>query len=349
MTRRPSALAAAVALVVLSAGGYTPPCFAAGGQSSPPSSGANSAADHFRHGVALYKDGDYQGALVEFRRAQELSPNYRVLYDIGQSLYQLQRYAEALPVFEAYLAGGGDSIPPARRAAVEADLRALRGRVGRAEITVNLDGAEIRIDDQTVGTSPLAQPVLVSVGHRKVTVAKRGRVPLERFVDIAAGDRAKLTFEFPEEAALQPNAAVPNPPQPVEHPTAAPPPESQTASNTPPAEPAPSSPSLKWVPWATTGVLAAGAAVTGILTLTSKSSLTDDLNAYPASQSAIDRDRSHAKDFAIASDVLLGATAASFIVAMYVTLHKSAPARGETGTLWRLQIGYGDLRVRGDF
>jgi len=58
--------------------------------------GTEPAAEHFRHGVALYKDGDYAGALVEFRRAQDISPNYRVLYDIGQSLYQLQRYAEAL-------------------------------------------------------------------------------------------------------------------------------------------------------------------------------------------------------------------------------------------------------------
>src|SRR4051794_27320489 len=106
------------------------------------------AEAHFREGVLLFKDNDYAGALVELKRAQAIAPNYRALYNIGQTHYQLQHYAEAISAFEAYLAQGGSQIPAARRASLEADLQLLRARVAKIEITVNVDGAEVRVDDE---------------------------------------------------------------------------------------------------------------------------------------------------------------------------------------------------------
>ncbi len=324
-------------------------------------SGGESAASHFRHGVSLYKDADYAGALVEFRRAQELSPNFRVLYDIGQSLYQLQRYAEALKAFEEYLAQGGAQVSQVRRTAVEADLRALRSRVGYVEIGANVEGAEVRVDDQLVGTTPLATPVLVSVGHRKISVAKSDRMPQEKFVDIAVGDRARVVFDLPAPAV----AAAPQPPRET-----SPPPPKETASTStppPPASPPPEPPpthSLAWIPWTTTVVLAGGTALTGALTLTSKTSLTNDLGTYPGNAAVIEQDRNRAKSFAFASDILLGATAISFGVALYVSLRshpaKSAGAAGasrvgargapenEHGSM-KLRFGFDGVRLQGDF
>ena len=112
-------------LVVASLLGSARPSLAIG---TDPSAPVDDAASHFRHGVSLYKDADYEGALVEFRRAQDVSPNFRVLYNIGQCLYQLQRYAEALHAFEDYLTqGGGGGGSDLRRAA-----RRRGGRSARA-------------------------------------------------------------------------------------------------------------------------------------------------------------------------------------------------------------------------
>ena len=91
------------------------------------------AARHFERGVALYGEADYRGALVEFKRTAALIPNPAVLYNIGETEYQLQEYASALTTFERYLkeAGPGDS----HRAEVEGNVQALRVRVGHVIIT----------------------------------------------------------------------------------------------------------------------------------------------------------------------------------------------------------------------
>jgi hypothetical protein len=342
--RRDRTVVPALVLVLASfvGAGVGRPSLALAGE---PSGGAESAASHFRHGVALYKDADYAGALVEFRRAQELSPNYRVLYDIGQSLYQLQRYADALKAFEDYLAQGGGGISQVRKAAVEADLRALRARVGYIEVSANVEGADVRVDDQLVGTTPLSGPVLVSVGHRKITVAKADRVPLERFVDIAVGDRIKLAFELPSPAAPAP------PPPPREASSSTPPPVKEPSSSLPisaePPPPPPPTHSLAWIPWSTTFVLAAGTAVTGALTLTSKSTLSTDLGTFPGDANAIEQDRNRAKTFALASDILLGATVVSFGVALYVSL-RSHPAKTGAGSM-KVRLAFDGVRLQGDF
>jgi len=54
------------------------------------------AGKHFQRGVTLYNETDYRAALVEFRRAYDLAPNAAVLYNIGETEYQLRDYASAL-------------------------------------------------------------------------------------------------------------------------------------------------------------------------------------------------------------------------------------------------------------
>jgi len=341
MTFRRRDRAVVFALVTASLLGGGRPSLALAADPAAPPSAASEAADRFRHGVTLYKELDYAGALAEFRRAQELSPNYRVLYNVGQALYELQRYAEALRTFEAYLTQGGSQLSPARREAVEADLRALRGRVGYLSIAVDVDGAEVRVDDEMVGASPLAAPVLVSTGHRKISVTKGDRTPVEQFADVAAGDQVKVTIALPSIAAAAP--------APKEAPSAS---GEPTPAGAPPPAPAPPpgrSDSLAWIPWTATGVLAAGTAVTGVLTLTSKSSLSTDLATFPGNPSAIDADRSHAKTFSVASDVLLAATAVSLGAALYVTFrsHDSAAATGAVDV--KVRLGLDGLRLEGAF
>src|SRR3954470_7819868 len=42
------------------------------------------ATTRFERGLALYDDGDFDAALVEFNRAYSLSPTYKILYNIGK-------------------------------------------------------------------------------------------------------------------------------------------------------------------------------------------------------------------------------------------------------------------------
>jgi tetratricopeptide (TPR) repeat protein len=146
--------------------------------------------------VTLYGEADYRAALVEFRKAYDISPNATVLYNIGQTYYQLQNYAAALTTLERYLSEAGSSA--SHRSEVEQTLDILQSRVGKISVTANLSPCEISIDDEHIARTPLREPVLVSIGRRKVTAACEGRAAESKFVDIAAGDTAPVQFSFAE-------------------------------------------------------------------------------------------------------------------------------------------------------
>ncbi|MEO9232505.1 MAG: PEGA domain-containing protein [Polyangiaceae bacterium] len=156
------------------------------------------AEKHFENGVTLYGEHDFKAALVEFEKAYQIAPNPSVLYNIGQTDYELQNYAGALDSFNRYLAEGKPN--KARRAEVQSTLDALRARVGSLDIGSNLDDASVSIDDAEVGKTPLPKLITVSIGQRKITVNHDGYAPLNRVVDVASGDSLKIEMDFAKPA-----------------------------------------------------------------------------------------------------------------------------------------------------
>src|SRR5262245_54716328 len=75
---------------------------------------------HFDRGVDYYRDGNINAALIEFKRAYEAAPNYRVLFNLGQVANALNDYVEAQRYFQRYLQDGGAEIDAERRAEVNA-------------------------------------------------------------------------------------------------------------------------------------------------------------------------------------------------------------------------------------
>ena len=126
------------------------------------------AGERFDRGVAYYDQGDYGAALAEFLRAYELTDYWGMLYNLGQVSQALERKADALTYFEGYLAGGGGEIAAERRAEVEGQLVRLRSQLAQLRVTVDADGAEIRVDDEVVGTAPLAEALYLEPGPHVV-------------------------------------------------------------------------------------------------------------------------------------------------------------------------------------
>src|SRR5262245_57032431 len=64
-----------------------------------PAQGSKQAQDeaklHYDRGIQLYNEGAYELALIEFQRAYQLFPNYKILFNIGQVSAQLGNYAGA--------------------------------------------------------------------------------------------------------------------------------------------------------------------------------------------------------------------------------------------------------------
>ena len=308
---RPLALCAALALALpsLVARAEGPPLAVA------PAQAQEEAASRFKKGLDLFKEGDYQAALIELRRANELAPNYNVLYNIGQVYFQLQDYPNALRSLESYLQEGGKGIDTKRRVEVEKDIEKLRSRVANIEIAVNVPDAEVTIDEISAGKTPLPKSVLVGAGRHRIVVSKPDFGTVTRVVEIASAELQKVPIELLETkpvAAAPPPAAAPRPAPAI----------------TPPAPPPrrPPSRTLPTIGWAVTGGLTAGAVVTGILALGASSSLKTERTSGTATRDDLEGAKSKTQTLALVTDILAGCAVVTGGLSLYLTLAPAAPS-----------------------
>lgn len=158
------------------------------------------ASRHFGRAVELFQEGAYRAALIEFQRAYETLPDYRLHYNIGQTKLQLQDYVGAQQSYQRYLADGGDAVPDNRRREVTQQLELMRERIARLSITANEDSARIFIDDHLVGVTPMSEPVSVNVGRHRVVAKGKDGAEAVQVIDVAGGDlmQLRLPLEAPE-------------------------------------------------------------------------------------------------------------------------------------------------------
>jgi hypothetical protein len=289
------------------------------------------AQSHFKRGVDLYEEGDLPAALVEFRRAYDLIPNYRVLYNLGRVASAMHDYASALRHYRQYLTEGGAQLSGPRRVEVEGELQKLIGRVGQLRVIVDVAGAEITVDDVSVGVSPLPTAVAVNAGKRKVVAVAPHLPPVARLVDVAGEESVTVTMAIPMPRPIPlPEVAAPVAPPP--RPVAAPGPPREMAHR------------RTWpivLTWTTTGLLAAGTATAGLLALRDSRDLRDLRESYPISYDELAAAQKKTRRSALLADGLLAGTALFAALSLYVTL--SGP--GETA----VSVGPASLGLSGRF
>lgn len=170
------------------------------------------AGERFDRGVAFFDEGDFGAALAEFQRAYELTGHWGVLYNLGQVSLGLNRNVDAVRYYEQYLAGGGVEIDAARRAEVEATLEDLRSRLATVTVTVDVDGAEILLDDEIVGLSPLAESIYVSAGPHVVVARHPEHGSERRSLSLASQTAQTVAFELVQPVIEPPVGPVAPPP-----------------------------------------------------------------------------------------------------------------------------------------
>lgn len=170
----------------------------------PPANGSPEAAAQiaFREGVELFKNARYEEAVAAFRRANEIRPSWKILYNIGQCEAALKRYGRALEAFETYLAEGGDDVPTERVDYVIEEVRRLKEMVGSIDFGVPA-GLSVVVDGEVRGRTPLGGPVRVTAGvpHAVRLLADFEEVSA-RTVTVGSGQQ--VTIELGEGKAAQP-------------------------------------------------------------------------------------------------------------------------------------------------
>jgi hypothetical protein len=311
-----------------------PPAAAAGAALATPSPEAVAEARRrFDRGIELYADGDFSLALIEFNRAYQLVSNYRVLYNMGQVNLQLGRYADARRSLEAYLKQGGSEIPEDRATSVQRDLAMLEQRTAFLTVTTNVPGAEILVDDLTVGTTPLTEPLLVDAGVHRVSARRQGYMPRGEQVTLAGADESTLALTLDLVPQGSKTIVVRERDSAMDERTI-------------------------WIiaGWSATGVLAASAVITGFMGRGKANDL-KDLRATETNRDDLDGARSSAKTMLLASDILTASAVVVGGLSLWATLtppSKEAdkptprPTKG-AGVDLGLQLGVTEIRLTGSF
>lgn len=207
------ALASMIMLTVSDASAQPPPGPAASPEAAPtgnsqaPTPQMEEARQRYTRGLALFSEGNYEAARVEFERAYQLAPSYRILYNIGLAYEQLGDYVQAQASLKRFLELGGEDVTAERRAEVQKELAQIAPRVASAKLILNVEGSEIMVDDICATdkatalvncgeTGGLSREVLLNPGRRRITVKKKGYLPETQVVTVAGSDHVDLHLEL---------------------------------------------------------------------------------------------------------------------------------------------------------
>jgi hypothetical protein len=251
------------------------------------------AKKHYGEGDKKYKAGDFAGALVEFKAANDIKSTPQAERYIGLAEDNLGHYAAATEWYDKFLAHvpeklatEGDEIKKR-----DAEIKALPGKV---HIESTPPGANVTVDDKAQ-TSPAPLDIELPPGPHAIKMTAPGRVSAEKQVDVgyASAQSVSLTLD----------AAAPAPPL-------VPPPPVAAGLPPPPAPPPPPEARSK-VPAYITGALAIAAAgvgtVFGVIALGDKS----DFDKTPTTQIADNGDtHSLIADMSFGVAITFGVTSA---------------------------------------
>jgi len=284
------------------------------------------AGERYARGLALYGDGEFLLALVEFERAYQLSNNYKVLYNIGQVRIQLGRYAKAKEALEDYLKAGGTNLSAERLQAVNKDLATLAERTASLNVLTSEVGADISLDGKVIGTSPLSAPLIVDAGEHNLVLHKSGFYDSAQSVTLAGHDQLELKVEL----------------KPIPMATQAKSGDTRTTQ----AAPNKASHTAIYASWGATGALAVTAGVVGYLGVSKANDLEALRGKYGVTREELDKAQRSARTLLTISDITAGLAIATGGVALYLTLtrpsEKPAPSVA-------LGIAPNGLRLRGSF
>lgn len=280
---------------------------------------------HFELGVDLYKAGDHAGAMAEFLKAREASPHYAPLYNIAMCHLELQDYKDAMETFELYLEEGGTEISQDRVQEVQDRLKEIKSILCQVTLDVDVEGAEILVDGQKLGTTPLEGILFLDAGEHILRIHKEGHEPYEKEIVLSRGEKASYSIQLPalegEEDDGQP---VPAPVQPASGPDG-----KKTVS-------AP----VLWAVLSTTAALLVTSAVTGGLVVSRKNHY-DEMSAQADWMTY----RSVTRRLAVATDVLWAVGGAGVIATIVLAVFTDFHGQSEDQAWLDLGVGGRSLHL----
>jgi hypothetical protein len=170
-----TAAPAAAAVATGSAAPQAPAAPAAGQPAKPLAESLPALAlAEYEGGKILYGAKDYESAIAKFQRAYELSSDARLLFNIAVCQKNLRKYSKMLATIRRYLEDGNAILSEADKQQARDIVQTVEAFVSELKLTVDEKDADVFVDDEKIGVTPIVGPVFIDVGIRKIKVSKKG-------------------------------------------------------------------------------------------------------------------------------------------------------------------------------
>lgn len=173
----------------------------------------------FERGVHAYRDGDFEGAIREFRVALGFKWHPSIVLNLGLAEAKSARYLAAIHDFDAVLSSPATDVKLREQATRE------RERASEELAIIELDVGEgatpsARVDGVAVDA---ANPIQVDPGAHHVEIDVAGGSSVRRDVTLSAREHLRLSIDRTREIVVVPNREAekpkpaPAPPPPPHH------------------------------------------------------------------------------------------------------------------------------------
>ena len=172
------------------------------------------AEEHYLRGKVLLKTGDVKGAYLEYKASWNLKQSYDIAANLGNLELEQGMPRDAAEHLAFALRTVAVTVPEDRIEAMRGLFARARRLVGSATVKVNIAGAEILVDGQTVGRSPLAGEIFLDPGKRTIQARLSPYLPAEKVIDAARAsvEPVELVLVLPAATAPIPTTAPTVPP-----------------------------------------------------------------------------------------------------------------------------------------
>jgi hypothetical protein len=168
--------------------------------------------NEYAAGKILYEDHDYATALVKFQDIYDKARDARLLWNIAACFKNMRHYARALDALRQYVATG-EKLSPQELQDARDVIGAIEPFTTSVTFRVNEPDAELSLDDEVLGTTPVMRPVVVDIGTRRVRLKKEGFRTVDRDVPIGGAKDATVDLVIERsgghlELTVPPDASV---------------------------------------------------------------------------------------------------------------------------------------------
>jgi hypothetical protein len=157
----------------------------------------------YRSGMRLAREGDCENAILEFKASVAAFPNKGSLYNLATCYNTLSQDLEAISAFNRLFEAFDKELSVDMRESASSQLAELKARFAWVQIAVDQSGAEIAIDGNPKGESPVDSPLPLSKESHEIIVSLKGFEPWQQRLDLTNGGERTVTVTLqPEKGEL---------------------------------------------------------------------------------------------------------------------------------------------------